>query len=285
MVDRDYMRRDYDEGDRAPLAPGGSIWRVHPATKAVIVGLIAIHLLMLLLRAADVHVVYNLLSLNPRDVIDHFYLWQIATSAFLHDLDSFWHLLFNCLVIYIFGKYVEEWLGPRRYLLFLLGSAITASLGYLIFAILGSSVIPVVGASGAAMALVVYVALRVPHMQVLLFFVFPVKLWVLAVIIVLIDVIGLLSTHGDVAHAAHLGGALFGYLYYRHGSRVRGVFDAIDRYADKRDAQKELKRRGQEAELRREIDRILDKINREGEGALTDEERRFLKEASRKLRS
>ena len=121
-------------------------------------------------------------------------------------------------------------------------------------------------------------------MLVLLFFVFPVKLWVLAVIVVLIDVIGLLSTQGDVAHAAHLGGALYGYLYFRYGSRVRGVFDAIDRHADKRAAQNELKRRGQEAELRLEVDRILDKINRDGESALTDEERRFLKEASRKLR-
>ena len=284
MGDRDYMRPDYGPPGRPPFAPGGSFWRSHPATKAVLVGLVAIHLLMLVLRSMKIYSVYNLLSLNPRDVIDHFYLWQIVTSAFLHDLDGFWHLFFNGFVIYIFGRYAEEWLGKRRYLLFLLGSAVTASLGYLLFAALGSSVNPVVGASGAATALIAYVALRVPHMTVMLFFVFRVQLWVLAVILILMDVIGLLSTSGNVAHAAHLGGALYGYLYFKFSSRVAGVFDAIDRFADKREAERDLKLRRKEADLRREIDRILDKVNREGMAALSEEERRFLKEASGKLR-
>jgi len=123
-----------------------------------------------------------------------------------------------------------------------------------------------------------------PHVTVMLFFVLPIKLWLLAVILILLDVIGLLSTSGSVAHAAHLGGALYGYLYFKFGSRVTGVFDAIDRFADKRQAERDLKVRRKEADLRREIDRILDKVNREGMAALSEEERRFLKEASGKLR-
>jgi histidinol dehydrogenase len=62
------------------------------------------------------------------------------------------------------------------------------------------------------------------------------------------------------------------------------MLGAIDRMADDRRRKQQERSREREADLRREIDRILDKVNREGMAALTDEERRFLKQASDKLR-
>ena len=76
-----------------------------------------------------------------------------------------------------------------------------------------------------------------------------------------------------------------GWLYYRFGNRIEGVFNKIDRMADKADRKKQRKREEQNSDLRAEVDRILDKVNKEGMHALTDDERSFLKKASKKLGS
>jgi hypothetical protein len=109
-------------------------------------------------------------------------------------------------------------------------------------------------------------------------------MWILAVVLILIDVLSMLQSPGGVAHTAHLGGALYGWVFYRWGGGIERVFGAIDEMAEKKRRKKEQKRAERDAELRKEVDRILDKVNREGMTGLTEEERRFLKEASAKLR-
>jgi len=283
MGERDYLRHDFMGGcrERHPF------WAVAPGTKGIVIGLLAIHLSMLILRAISWRAaaeVWHALSLQPYEVLHHFTIWQLLTGALLHDLSGIGHIFWNCFIIYIFGKIVEQRLGLKRFLLFALTSALAASLGYLLFAVFRSDIRPMVGASGAAMGMVVYLALWQPRMTILLFFVFPVQLWVLAVIAIVLDLFGALSTSGDIANTAHLAGALYGWIYYRYSGRIERVFGAIDHLADKRRFRKQVRRRQEEVELRREIDRILDKVNREGMAALSEQERRFLKKASGKLR-
>jgi len=282
MSDRDYMRADWQGGPR-----WGSFFATIPGTKAILVGLVSIHLLMQIVRAASLGTwrwLWDALSLSPEMVLQKFHVWQLVTAALLHDPDGLTHILFNGLTIYFFGRMVEMRIGTRRYLLFALGAAVSASIGYLLFAVLGSHVTPMVGASGAAMGMLAVVAIWYPQTIVLVFFVIPAPLWIVALLLIAVDLMGVLSVDSNIAHAAHLGGALYGLVYHRYGGRMRGLLDAVDRMAEERKRAGERKRAAEEAELRIELDRILDKVGREGMPSLTDEERRFLKEASERLR-
>ena len=280
MPERPYMRSDFGGGERSPF------WATYPATKALIIGLIAIHLFRALLQRASPdawRAVYEIFLLWPEHALKSFHVWQLATCALFH-APGLLHLFFNALMIFFFGRMVEQRLGTKRYLYFCLAAAVTSSLAFLLESAILDQVYPMLGASGVAMGLIILVALWYPRTTVLVFFVLPMPLWAVAILAVVMNLIMLLELQGGVAHSAHLGGALYGYLYYRYGGRFGRVFQSIDNLAEKQRHKKEQKSKAREAELRREVDRILDKVNREGMAALSKEERRFLKDASEKLR-
>lgn len=279
MADRDYLRVDYGSGGRAPF------WSTYPATKGAIIGLLGIQLLWTVVGVASPtgwRAVAELFLLYPERALKGLYVWQLVTCALFHA--DFWHLAFNGLVIFFFGRMVEQRLGVRRYVYFCLAAAVTSSLAFLLESALLDQINPMLGASGIAMGFLLLAALWYPRTTVLLFFVLPMPLWVVAGLCVVMELIMLLELQGGIAHSAHLGGALYALLYHQYGHRFAQVFRSIDRMAEKQRQRKERLTREREAELRREVDRILDKVNREGMAALSDEERRFLKEASAKLR-
>lgn len=282
MTSRDYMRHDWDGGGGGPRS---TFWATTPATKGLLIALGVVHLVVVMsLRWGPE--LYLALSLNPEAVLQRFYVWQLVTATLVHDPYGIMHILFNGLIIWFFGRPVEMRLGTRRFLIFCLAAAVTASLAYLLLAVIESDVRPMVGASGACMGLLILVALWEPNQIVYAMMVLPVRMWVLAVILVFFDLIGAINSSGGggVAHSAHLGGALYGWLFYRYGGGLEKIFGAIDRYADAHKEKRRQTRDRRDAEMRKEVDRILDKVNREGMAALSDQERRFLKEASGKLR-
>ncbi|MCZ6571650.1 MAG: rhomboid family intramembrane serine protease [Planctomycetota bacterium] len=281
MSDRDYLRYDFPgEG------PRNRFWAVYPATKAVIVALVGMWVLMLILKTIGwqtVGAVYSTLALRPDRVLEGLWLWQLVTYSWMHDFGIF-HVGINCLMLYWWGKDVERRLGLKRYLLFLLGSIVAGSLAYLCWSLMTLVTTPMVGFSAAVLAVVVLRALWSPMQPVLLFGIFSMKLWHVAAIFVGLDVLMLLDTHSELAHAAHLGGALFGYIYFKYGGRFRNVFNALDQRAERKQRERARASEHKEREMREELDRILDKVNREGMPALSDEEKRFLKSASDRLR-
>jgi len=280
MPERPYMRSDFGGGQRSPF------WATYPATKALIIGLIAVHLLWALLARASPgawRAVYEIFLLHPERALKSFYIWQLVTCALFH-APGLMHLFFNALMIFFFGRMVEQRLGTKRYIYFCVAAAVTSSLAFLLESAILDQVHPMLGASGVAMGLIVLTALWYPRTTVLVFFVLPMPLWVVAVLAVVANLIMLLELAGGVAHSAHLGGALYGFLYFRYGSRIDRIFRSIDNLAEKQRHKKEQQSKAREADLRREVDRILDKVNREGMAALSKEERRFLKDASEKLR-
>lgn len=277
MSDRDYWR---DTEGR----PSG-FWATYPATKAILIGVASIHVIMAFLRSADPALAYSvedLLALSPEQVLRNFRIWQLVTCALLHV--GVWHMVFNCIGILFFGRLVEQRLGMGRYLRFLLGAQLSASLGFLLLATLQSTRLPMVGASGIDFGLIVLCAFWYPGLRVMLFFVLSTPLWAMAALFVFVEAMMLLERGGGVAHSAHLAGALYGLLYYRWVGEFDQLFSVIGNWKAKRQRRRlEYNRRAREA-LRGEVDRILDKVNREGMPALTEQERRVLKEASAKLR-
>ncbi|MCZ6786977.1 MAG: rhomboid family intramembrane serine protease [Planctomycetota bacterium] len=281
MVERDYFRHDF-EGPRRR-----SFWATIPGTKGIIIGLVAIHALVVLSKSmapAAFDWIQTYLYLSPDDVLRNFYVWQLVTAALLHDPDGLMHILFNSLMIFFMGRMVEQRLGLRRYLWFCLLAAVSASVVYILWAIFMQVRVPMVGASGTVMGMLALVALWYPTLTVMVWGVLPMKMATLALILIGIDLLFVFSTSGNVANSAHLGGALFGWLYYRYGGRVQHVFSEMDRRADRKRAHKEQRRVVEADKMRREVDRILDKVNREGLSALTEAERRYLERAGKRLR-
>jgi membrane associated rhomboid family serine protease len=276
MSERDYWRED----------PGRSgFWATYPATKAILIGLPSIYVLLSFLASADpgaANAVYGLLALSPGDVLRRFHVWQLVTYALLHG--GAWHVIGNCIGIYFFGRLVEQRIGTRRYLLFALGTVVAAALLFLLLSAIQSTRMPMIGASGFDFGVLILSALWYPNLTVLLFFILPAPLWAIAAIYAFWEVSMLFSQADGVAHSAHVAGALYGLLYYRYGERFDRVLGAFDRWRARQQLRKQQAHWRETEELRGEVDRILDKVNREGMSALTDKERRALREASERLR-
>lgn len=207
-------------------------------------------------------------------------LIQLITYQFLH-ADT-WHILINMLILYFFGKDLDRLLGHRRFLTLYLASGVTGGVLQIVFApFMGGDSLPrVVGASGAVFGLLVYYAFMWPNRTVMMFpILIPIKVKILALIFVGISVLyGFFPHQGDMtSHMCHLGGAIFGFLFFRYEVRFDSLKDTIKSIKIQKDVRKEVDRE-------KEIDRLLDKIHTEGINALTDKERKFLHEASRGYR-
>jgi membrane associated rhomboid family serine protease len=178
------------------------------------------------------HQITNYLGLVPQDVIERRFLWQPVTYMFLHA--GFFHILFNMLGIWMFGVELERMWGTRFFLKYYaitgVGAAVTTILvGLLPYAPTAATYeMNTVGASGALYGLLVAYALYFPDRPILMFLLFPVPA---KFFVIIIGAISFLSATGagssTVAHVAHLGGIVFGYLYLRGG---RGGLSAEIKY-------------------------------------------------------
>lgn len=147
--------------------------------------------------------------------------WQLVTYAFLHGGVA--HLVFNMIGVYSFGSDLERVWGPRRYLTYYVTCVLTAAITQLVFTRITGSVNPTVGASGAVFGLLLAFAILFPHRTVLLLIPpIPMKAPVFAVVFGVLElVLGVTGTQEGVAHFAHLGGMLGGFLLLTSWRRPR----------------------------------------------------------------
>lgn len=145
--------------------------------------------------------------------------WQVVTYAFMHG--SFNHLFFNMLGVFMFGAELERLWGTRRFVHFYGASLLTAAIAQLIVTNLaGGPPYPTVGASGGLFGLLLAFGMLFPRRVILLFFVLPVPAGVLVVGYGLLELFqGVFGTQQGVAHFAHLGGMLGGWLMIRYWRR------------------------------------------------------------------
>ena len=161
----------------------------------------------------------RLFGLVPYDVTHHLFLWQMVTYLFLHG--GFFHLLLNMLALWMFGTELEWLWGTRRFLRFYFVTGIGAALCSTL--VTPNSTIPIIGASGAIYGLLAAYGLLFPERILLLYLVIPIKAKYFVLILGVITFwSSLTSAGGGVAHVAHLGGMLFGWLYLRGLGTWRG---------------------------------------------------------------
>jgi membrane associated rhomboid family serine protease len=146
-----------------------------------------------------------------------FQLWQLVTYAFLHG--GIVHIAFNMFALYMFGGQVERVFGPRRYLTYYFVCVLSAGIAQLITSALTGALYPTVGASGGVFGLLLAYAMYFPHSRVMLLFPpipMPARVFVL-VYAALELFLGVTGTQEGVAHFAHLGGLVGGFLMLRFG--------------------------------------------------------------------
>lgn len=252
--------------------------------------------------------------------------WSVITSMFLHE--GFFHLLFNMLMLYWFGRILGDFLGDHRLLPLYLLAGLSGNIIYFISANLagyttGDGI--AFGASGAVMGVVIATAVLSPDFEMRLLLFGNVKIKYIAAVLLAIDIIGIGGMNNTGGHYAHLGGALFGWFFIyklqqgddwsapvnkllgkiqsfflrlaqpRSGAQRKGPRVAYrnpntsttTRTANRRDNTGAARRR-QDTDVatglshEERVDAILEKIKQSGYDNLTEDEKKFLFNASKK---
>jgi rhomboid family protein len=151
-----------------------------------------------------------------------FELWQLVTYSFLHG--SLLHLMFNMLALYTFGRDVERLFGSRWYLQYYFACVVAAALSHLLVTgWMGAPPVPTVGASGGIYGLLLAYGIYFPRRTVILLFPpIPLPARVFVALFALLELyFGVTGTASGIAHFAHLGGMLGGWLMIRSRGRRR----------------------------------------------------------------
>jgi membrane associated rhomboid family serine protease len=235
---------------------------------------------------------FDVFAFSPTRAVTHW--WSFASYMFLHG--GFLHLAFNMLMLFFFGPAVEVRMGGTAFGLYYL----VCGLGGAVFSFAVSAlttVAPFVGASAAVFGVSLAFAMHWPDAPVYVFpLPVPIKAKWLVIFLATINLVLAISGAQDgVAHLAHLGGFLFGFIYLKSEERVvRRARAAIRPRRPQRPKARAPAREVTEAKtgeayqsgqpaIRDEVDRVLDKISATGIESLTPEERRLLENASREL--
>lgn len=266
-------------------------YRITPwVGRLIIANAVVLLLLMTLFTSRDV---FAALQFSPRTALTR--PWTFVSYLFVHG--GLLHLLANMLMLYVFGTAVESRMGSRNFILYYLYCGVGAA----VFSLLLASVMPVgpfVGASGAVLGVAVAFAWFWPDAELIVFPIpFPIKARTLVIGLVVFDVVASrLWPNDGIAHLAHLGGAIFGYVFFRMQTFSRRSptqpSRTVERVVMVQSGSAESEHRTPVTPMRprrridsdpvaAEVDRVLDKISEKGLSSLTAAERRFLDEVAK----
>lgn len=222
--------------------------------------------------------------------------WSVFTYMFLQE--EFWHLFFNMLMLYYGGKIFLQYFSQRQ----LLYTYILGGLFGAVFFVMAFNIFPVfenlkgnafaLGSSASVLSILVAAATYQPEYRLNLLLLGQVKMKWIAITFVLIDILTI--PHGNSGgHIAHLGGALWGFLYvimmknnidlssmFKRKTRIRVKSRNTENYHQR--AKTDEKYNAERAENQAEIDRILEKIAKNGYSSLNEKEKEFLFRQSNK---
>lgn len=150
---------------------------------------------------------------------------QFITYMFLHG--NFSHILFNMFGLVIFGPMLEQVWGEKKFIIFYFICGIGAALLHSLISYLSGDMTPMLGASGAVMGVIIAFATLFPNTEMYMMFIpVPIKAKYMALIYIGFDVFGAIQNNpsDNVAHFAHLGGALVGFILVKIWHKNRDSF-------------------------------------------------------------
>jgi membrane associated rhomboid family serine protease len=297
IYDREYYRGE----------PGGPSWfgGVAPWCKTLILCNFVVFLLQQALQV-DPSFLEKWFEASPEAIFRHGRVWQLLTATFQHA--GLLPIIFNMWFLWIVGREMESLYGSRDFLAFYLAAAAVSTLGWAAIQAFQPGPRYMLGAAGPVMAVLTLFTLFYPKREILFFFI-PMPMWAVLGIFLVFPLFSDRERLG-LAYQSHLAGALFALAYKQFDLRLsRLVAGPLRRprlriFSSVPVEQPRSRPAGSswtsseghsprsssvsvipEEQLDARLDEVLAKIAREGRGALTDEERRVLEEASRRARN
>lgn len=245
--------------------------------------------------------------------------WQLFTYMYMHG--GFSHLFFNMFALWMLGMELENMWGSKTFFIFYTVCGVGAGIANAFLAPLVSYIppnVPTVGASGSIYGVLIAFGMIFPNRYIYIYFMLPIKAKYLVIVYILIEVFAVASqSQSGIAHIAHLGGGVVGFLYvyfilnkgkpkfFKNQGQDNNVFNNFkDMFEKKPEPPKyeppknvydanfedlskskyedDMRRNEKEAQIK--IDAILDKLGANGYASLTEEEKRILFQESKKLR-
>ena len=230
--------------------------------------------------------------------------WQLITYQFMHG--GFMHILLNMFALWMFGIEIENIWGSKKFIIFYLMCGVAAGIAQLIFPpLFNEQLAPTIGASGAIFGVLIAFGMMFPDRYIYIYFLLPVKAKYLIIGYVLLELYSI-PQGGNVAHLAHLGGALAGFIYLMYERKNNRLFGSYFKRSPKitinnpfkgsSNLFKKKEQKIQDAKFyevnddineekvtQEQIDKILDKIGESGYQNLTEKEKKILFEASKKM--
>ena len=285
-------------------SPFGGFKYFPPVIKALLITNVAIYLLADLFARFTINGVpidpYIAEALFLFPIGKGFGIWQLFTYMFMHS--GLTHLLFNMIALWMFGMELENGWGSRKFLLYYMLCGVGAGLSNLFIGPLFATPGPTVGASGAIYGVLLAFGIIYPDRPIFLYFLLPIRARYFVMLYILLEIYsGVTGTADGIAHFAHLGGAAIGLVFLlidqgripilrlrqRSGPRYvpPGSVDQSSSYehADIADATYHNLNHHESRVDQKRIDEILDKISQNGYQNLTEEEKRILFDASKRL--
>jgi len=149
--------------------------------------------------------------------------WQLVTYGFMHDTQSLMHIIFNMLMLWMFGRDLERLMGPKRFLTYYMACVVGAGLVQLLVGFIQGWGVPTVGASGGVFGLLLAYGMAFPNRRIMLMFPpIPMKAKYFVIMLGIFELsIGVSGVNNGVANFAHLGGMLFGFALIKYWGRRR----------------------------------------------------------------
>jgi len=222
---------------------------------------------------------FPLFGLVPKLVWSKFMLWQPLTYMFFHG--GIWHVLINMFVLWMFGSELERLWGKHRFLKFYFFTGIGAGILTMIFSF--NSNIPIVGASGAVYGILLGYGFIYPNRTIYLYGIIPIKSIWFVISVGFIAFISSIDNNSNVSHLTHLSGMIVGYFLLKNPYRLKDILFLIRKKSIEFKVKKEETIKFEKNKTEKELNFILDKINREGYESLTKEEQNQLYKNSKEL--
>ena len=222
---------------------------------------------------------FPLFGLVPRMVWSELMIWQPFTYLFFHG--GIWHVLINMFVLWMFGSELERLWGKSHFLKFYFVTGVGSGLLTMLFSL--QSITPIVGASGAVYGVLLAYGLTYPNRQIYLYGIIPIKSIWFVIGIGMIAFMSSFNNISEVSHITHLSGMLIGYLMLKRPVEWSSLWFSIRKRTLEYRVVQEEKKATYRQKIEKDIDIILDKINREGFDSLSQKEQDSLYKGSRSL--
>lgn len=271
IYDRDYVRPEHGQH----YAMGGGFRGIPPVVKWLLIINFAVYIIAKLVPNLG-NYIYYYGAVLPESFLNMIELWRLVTYQFLHSPSDIFHIVFNMMVLYFMGPFVERTWGARAFLKFYLIAGAAGGVVYTLLVLL--RVLPagiMVGASGAIYGVVAAIAVMYPRMRVLLYGIIPMTMVWLVVLVVIMSLLFIATGINAGGEVAHLTGLAVGFLYVKYKP-------LLTQWRMERQKGAWAQKMEHERNFHAEVDQILDKIRRDGINSLSRREKQILQEATRR---